>query len=117
MAVEHERDTAGVERGVREVATARARHCDVGVCRRACRGARQVPGRLQRQASRPDQHRGAGIENRRRRLRQSEQPQRLELDLPVEAHDPDLREGHASATEEFQTIVASTSLDEGMAVG
>jgi len=35
------------------------------------------------------------MEYRRRPLRQPEQPQRLELDLPVEAHYPHLREGHA----------------------
>jgi hypothetical protein len=33
------------------------------------------------------------MEQRRRSLRWPEQPQRLELDLPVEAHDPDLRRG------------------------
>ena len=42
---------------------------------------------------RPHLHIGSGIDHRRRRLRQPEQPQRLELDLPVEAYDPDMCKG------------------------
>ena len=72
MAIEHEGDAAGVDRRIREGAPPRASHREVDVGGRAGPEARQVPGGPQRQAARPDRHRGAGVEHRRRRLRQSE---------------------------------------------
>lgn len=97
MAVQHEGDAAGVERGIGEVAPPRASNSHVDVGPRAGGEARQVPAGFQRQAARSDRDRRTGIEHRRCRLRQPEQPQRLELDLPVEAHAAEVREGHASA--------------------
>lgn len=53
MAVQHEGDAAGVERGVREVAPPRTRHRDVDIGWSAGAEARQIPTRPQRQRSRP----------------------------------------------------------------
>lgn len=52
MAVQHEGDAAGVERGIGKVAPPRARHRDVDVGRCAGAEARQVLAGLQRQAAR-----------------------------------------------------------------
>ena len=72
MAIEHESDAAGVQRGIREVSAPCAVHHDVDVRSRARREARQVSGRLQSQTPRSNRHRRAGIDHSRRRLRQPE---------------------------------------------
>jgi hypothetical protein len=77
----------------------------IGQCRRPARQRRQVPGHLRLELARANGHRGAGVEQRRRRLRQPEQPQRFELDLPIQADDPDLREGDAGTDRDRLTSV------------
>jgi hypothetical protein len=93
-----EDDVTGAERAVGEVTPPRPVHRDVEQRCRSRRQARQVPAGLQGERPRSRRQRGAGKENRRRILRQAVEPRRLELDLPVEADDADLREGHACAT-------------------
>jgi hypothetical protein len=42
----------------------------------------------------PDRQRGRAVEQCRRRLRQAVEAERFQLDLPVQANDPDLRSGY-----------------------
>jgi hypothetical protein len=65
-----------------------------------CRSAgdrRQVKQRLHGKLALPDRQRGRAAEQGRRRLRQPVEAQRLQVDLAVEADDPDLREGDRAA--------------------
>lgn len=67
------------------------RDADEGGCPR--RQVRRIPGHLRGELALPDRQGGRAAEQRRCGLGQYVEPQRLDLDLPVEAVDADLREG------------------------
>lgn len=75
-----------------------ARHGDIHQAGRPRCKVRQIPGHLRGELPLPDRQRRRPAEQGRGRFRQALEPQRLDLDLPVEAGDADLRERAKKAT-------------------
>ena len=94
MAIQHKGNTARIQRRICKIPAPRSGHRHIRIARRPWRHARQIPtgGKHQRPAA-CGQRRTAG-QDRRRILWQAVKAERLQLNLPVKANDPNLRKGH-----------------------